>query len=299
MTCRCDVGLPTETTFGRPSSTEFTPSATELEPGETCGLPGAVFMSAAMPEGDPLPEPMATLSEPIAILLALMLVDKDVMFVSVEVDRAAMAVDVDVDTELTLLTVTDNPVERELKVDDVESDSAASLLSVVDRPVDSEVRPLVVVVDTDASVALVWYSWLPFTASVLVAETWPAATLVICRVAPGAPTLNTPKGVPPAYGPKFRPPTLDDVTVTGADVVAPKPIATEPATFATAFGPIATVFGALAMLSAPAGGSVWKNWIPLALMLSIASPMEFTVLVVPFALYVTNEGGVIVPVAAL
>jgi hypothetical protein len=35
-------------------------------------------------------------------------------------------------------------------------------------------------------------------ASVLSFEIWPAATFVICRSEPGAPTLTTPTGLPPA-----------------------------------------------------------------------------------------------------
>ncbi|CRM80213.1 hypothetical protein [Pseudomonas sp. 25 R 14] len=45
---------------------------------------------------------------------------------------------------------------------------------------------------------LVAFNWLPFTASVLVADTRPAATLLICRSAPTAPTLSTPTGAVPA-----------------------------------------------------------------------------------------------------
>jgi hypothetical protein len=40
------------------------------------------------------------------------------------------------------------------------------------------------------------YSWLPLTASVLVAVMAPGATLTICRSAPAAPTLTTPVAVP-------------------------------------------------------------------------------------------------------
>ncbi|MNY65089.1 hypothetical protein D3C86_2023030 [compost metagenome] len=48
---------------------------------------------------------------------------------------------------------------------------------------------------------IAWFvalSWLPFTASVLVALISPAATLVIWRSAPLSPTLTTPTGLVPA-----------------------------------------------------------------------------------------------------
>ena len=50
-------------------------------------------------------------------------------------------------------------------------------------------------VSTDWLVAL---SWLPFTASVLEAVSWPAATLVIVRSTPFWPTLIVANGVAPA-----------------------------------------------------------------------------------------------------
>ena len=45
---------------------------------------------------------------------------------------------------------------------------------------------------------LVAKSWLPLMASVLVAESSPAARLMICRSAPTAPTLTTPLAAEPA-----------------------------------------------------------------------------------------------------
>ena len=44
---------------------------------------------------------------------------------------------------------------------------------------------------------LVWYSWLPLIASVLVAASRPAATLVMVRSAPTLPTLTVPTGAMP------------------------------------------------------------------------------------------------------
>ena len=45
---------------------------------------------------------------------------------------------------------------------------------------------------------LVANNWLPLTASVLVAEMRPAATLCTWRSAPALPTLTTPAALPPA-----------------------------------------------------------------------------------------------------
>ena len=73
------------------------------------------------------------------------------------------------------------------------------------RPVDSELMPVdsdemfdAVDVDRLLTAWFVALSWLPLIASVLVAEMRPAATLVIWRSAPGAPTLTTLVGVLPA-----------------------------------------------------------------------------------------------------
>ena len=50
----------------------------------------------------------------------------------------------------------------------------------------------------DSKALLVAKSWLPLIASVEVAESRPAATLVIVRSAPATPTLTVDAGVPPA-----------------------------------------------------------------------------------------------------
>nr|WP_265334711.1 hypothetical protein [Burkholderia sp. BE17] len=83
--------------------------------------------------------------------------------------------------------------------------SELTVLFVVDRPVDSELTPVdseLAVVDVDVeSEVTAWFvasSCEPLIASVLVALTRPAATFVICRSAPGAPTLTTLVGVVPA-----------------------------------------------------------------------------------------------------
>lgn len=99
-----------------------------------------------------------------------------------------------VDSDETLLLVVLSPVDREL-----------TLLFVELSPVDNELRPLCVVdsalaveVDNEASARVTAFICDPFTASVDVAEIRPAATLTICRSAPGAPTLTTLVGRPPA-----------------------------------------------------------------------------------------------------
>ncbi|TOZ35750.1 Tash protein PEST motif family, partial [Burkholderia pseudomallei] len=75
------------------------------------------------------------------------------------------------------------------------------------------------------------------TASVLAAEMRPAATFVIWRSAPGAPTLNTPMGALPAKPPNVRPPTLADATGTAAGLGGPPPTAPRQPTFAAPAGP--------------------------------------------------------------
>ena len=75
------------------------------------------------------------------------------------------------------------------------------MLSPVDRllipvtvDVDNESTP----VDSESIAVFVAYSCEPLIASVLVAVTWPAATFVIWRSSPGAPTLTTLAGAAPA-----------------------------------------------------------------------------------------------------
>ena len=57
---------------------------------------------------------------------------------------------------------------------------------------------LVTWVPSDPSAVLVAKSWLPFTASVLEALSWPAARLVRVRSLPTWPMLTVRLGVPPA-----------------------------------------------------------------------------------------------------
>ncbi len=121
-------------------------------------------------------------------------VDKDVIEL-VTLDRP---VDVDDDNDVTLLVVDDRPV-------DVDDDSDVTLLVVDDSPVDKDVielvalnRPVEVEVDKLLIAVFVAYSCEPLITSVLVAVTRPAATFVIWRSAPGAPTLTTLDGVVPA-----------------------------------------------------------------------------------------------------
>ena len=107
------------------------------------------------------------------------------------VDKLVKPVDVDMDSELT-------PVDSELMPVDVELDRLVTLLLAVLKPVDSETTPLCAVlipVDVDSAVKLllvvlkpvdsevtlrfVVFNCVPFTASVLVADTVPWASPVI------------------------------------------------------------------------------------------------------------------------
>ncbi len=185
--------------------------ATEFEPVVTVGrsvpLP---FMSAATP-----------LLLTLCVLLLLIVVDSEfsvlLMFVTPvdseatllfvvlrPVDNEPMPVEVEVDSDVTVLFVEFKPVDRELIAVDVDVDSDDTLLFVSFRPVDSELMPVesdatfdTVDVDSALTAWFVAFSWLPLIASVLVAVTWPAATFVIWRSAPGEPTLRTPTGLVP------------------------------------------------------------------------------------------------------
>ncbi|MFG7165282.1 hypothetical protein ACGYU5_32460, partial [Burkholderia pseudomallei] len=135
-------------------------------------------------------------------------------------------------------------------------------------------------------------------ASVLLAVTWPAATFVIWRSAPGAPTLTTPTGALPANVPSVVEPTVALLVGTAAAVTEFAPSATEFAVAAVAPVPIATASAPVATLSGPVEFA-WKYLMPFALMLSIAEPTLVLAVVVPFALYVVYDGAEIVPVAGL
>ncbi len=170
---RSAPGAPTLTTFERPPSVEFAPIAAEFVPAVTfaASLP-VPFMSAAMP---------AVLCKRVTLLLRVVesVVNWLLMFVT-PVDSELMLVKVDVDSDATELLVELRPVDSE------------------PMPVDSDETFATVDVDKLLTAWFVALSWLPLTASVLVGEMRPAATLVIWRSAPGAPTLTTLFGVPPA-----------------------------------------------------------------------------------------------------
>ncbi len=226
-------------------------------------------------------------SEPMLVEVA---VDSDVTLLLVfdrPVDSEPVVVEVEVDSEETELLVEDTPVESELSEVEVDEDSA---FSEVEVEVDSEATELenapaalLRLLDSEATAALVWNSWLPFTASVLVAEIRPAARPVNCRSKPGAPMFTVPAGLLPAKLPKVMPPTVVELTGTAVVVIEPLPMATELSMFAMAFGPIATLSTPVAIESAPVE-LVWKYLMPFELMLSSASPTLLTFAVVPLAL---------------
>ncbi len=173
------------------------------------------------------------------------------------VDSEPMPVEVDVDSDVRLLFVELRPVDSELIAVEVDVDSDATLLLVVLRPVDSELMPVdsdatfdAVDVDSVLSALFVAFSWLPLIASVLVAEIRPAATFVIWRSWPGAPTLTTPTGEPPAKG-YVTPPMVALEVPTAAAVTEFAPSAIEFATFACAFVPKASASAAVALAAEP------------------------------------------------
>ncbi len=213
MIWRCCVSLPTDTTFERPPSVEFAPTATEFEPAVTVGLSEPVpFMSAAMPVAF------------CDCVVLLRVVESDVnwlLMLATPVDSEPMLLDVELDSCATVLLVVLKPVDNEL------------------TPVDSELMLVAVDVDKLLSAWFVAFNWLPLTASVLVAETCPAATLVTWRSAPGAPTLTTLVGDVPAKVYE-TPPIVALAVGFGAAVIEPEPSATSLALFATAFEPNAS-----------------------------------------------------------
>jgi len=157
-------------------------------------------------------------------------VDRLLMPVDVEVDRLLMPVDVDVDRLTRRLLVVLSPVDRLLMPVDVEVDRLPMLVEVE--------------VDSRLIAELVAKSWLPLTASVEVAFSRPAATLVICRVAPpSVPTLTTPTGaVAPVAPAKVYavPPIVAPEVGAAALVFEPSPSATLRAVEAMALAPMAT-----------------------------------------------------------
>ncbi len=161
-------------------------------------------------------------------------------------DSEPMPVEVDVDSEATLLFVALRPVDSELIAVEVDVDSEATLLFVALRPVDSELMP----VDSAFTALFVALSWLPLIASVLLAEIWPAATFVIWRAWPCAPTLTTPTGELPAK--KYVTPPIVALDVGFAVLVTDfAPSAIELATLAVAPEPKASASAAVACAAEP------------------------------------------------
>ncbi len=197
----------------------------------------------------------------------------------------------EVDGEDTEPLDDDTPVDSEPCRIGEEMDEE-SLLSDAAVEVDSEATefesvPAAVLrlLDSEATAALVWNSWLPFTASVLPAEIRPAARPVNCRSKPRAPMFTVPTGLLPAKLPKVLPPIVAELTGIAAEAIEPLPMATELSAFAVALGPIAMLSTPLAIESLPVA-FVWKYLMPVELMLSSASPTLSTFAVVPSALWV-------------
>ncbi len=120
-------------------------------------------------------------------------------------------------------------------------------------------------------------------ASVLVAVTCPAATLVTWRSEPGAPTLTTLAGLVPAKPLKVVPAMVALLVGLGAAVTEFAPSATAPLLPAEAPEPMATASVPVAMLSGPVE-LAWKYLMPWLLMLLMADPTLLLVVVVPLAL---------------
>lgn len=81
------------------------------------------------------------------------------------------------------------------------------------------------------------YSSEPFTASVLLADSWPAATLVMVRSLPALPTLTVLAGVTPANLYAVPPIVAPVVAVAPEPAFEPAPRATELSPDATALVP--------------------------------------------------------------
>ncbi|AJX12245.1 chromosome segregation ATPase domain protein [Burkholderia ubonensis MSMB22] len=291
---RCCVSLPTDTTFERPPSVDAAPIATEFEPAVTVGRSVPVpFMSAETPFVFTVRVVLlfSVVDSWFSVLLMVVTpVDSDatVLFVELRpVDSEPMPVEVDVDSDVRLLLVDDSPVDSELMLVDVDVDSDATVLLVELRPVDSELIPVDsepmlvdVAVDRLLTAWFVALSWLPLIASVLVAEMRPAATLVIWRSAPGAPTLTTLVGELPAKKYVTPPIVVLDVGFAAA-VTEFVPSATSLRLFATAFEPNASEPAPAAVAVLPRASEP----LPVAVLaLPIASaPLPVAVLFAPSA----------------
>ncbi|KVN40103.1 hypothetical protein WJ63_29170 [Burkholderia pyrrocinia] len=174
--------LVVETAVLRPVDSELTPLCAVLMPVEVDVDSDTIELFA-----DEMPVDAEVDSDATALLVVLR-----------PVDNEPMPVEVEVDSDKIELFVDEMPVDAEV-------DSDATALLVVLRPVDSELTPLCAVLipveaDVDRLLIAVFVanSCEPLIASVLVAVTRPAATLVTWRSAPAAPTLTTLVGFVPA-----------------------------------------------------------------------------------------------------
>ncbi len=194
----------------------------------------AVESELAVVEADVLNEETPVLSEPIPVLALVLSEAISLTAPDKLVDRELAVVlrdDTPVESELMPLVTVDSAVLVDVESDEIPVDALvlseempvlselaaaeADVLSeempvlsepiplvTVDNPVlvevESEEIPVLVDVLSVSIAVLVAYSCEPLIASVLSFVTSPAATLVICRSAPGAPTLTTLCGFVPA-----------------------------------------------------------------------------------------------------
>jgi len=152
------------------------------------------------------------------LVTLLLVVERPVLSDASPVEADAESRPTLVESEAALLLVVERPVLSDASPVEAEVLSDVTLLLVVDRPVESEATLLTVVLATE-------YSWLPFTASVEVAVTWPAATLMTWRSPPTRPTLTTPfvGEATPANPPKVVPPmvALEEATAALSVLLLP------------------------------------------------------------------------------
>jgi hypothetical protein len=137
------------------------------------------------------------LSEETPVDSELATVDRD----DTPVLRLETAVEAEVLSELTPVESDDTPVLSDDTPVDREDTPVLKELATVDSedtPVESEEIPVLVDVLNESTARFVAWSCDPLTASVLSAVSRPAATFVICRSAPFAPTLTTLVGFAPA-----------------------------------------------------------------------------------------------------
>nr|WP_051374441.1 hypothetical protein [Paraburkholderia sprentiae] len=185
------------------------------------------------------PMPLVTVDKPVEVDAL-----KELRPVLAEVERLEIPVLAETLNEERPVLSDDTPVDKEL----TPVDSELMLLVAVDRPVDKELTPVEsddtpvlrleipveVLVESDPTAWFVASSCEPFTASVELAFSRPAATFVICRSAPLSPTLTTLFGAAPAKLYDFPPIVALEVGFAAA-VTEPEPKATSPAFVAVAF----------------------------------------------------------------